>query len=61
MDFVVEIEGENGDGKDCIVADGAKTSEGINGISEKDPSCSSSGNILGFDLFRLFLFVGTTT
>ncbi|KAK6144908.1 hypothetical protein DH2020_021728 [Rehmannia glutinosa] len=45
VDFVVEIEGENGNGKVCTADDKSMTSEGINGISQKDPSCSLSGSV----------------
>lgn len=46
VDFEVEIERESGDGRSCIDgADELKKSEGINGISQDDPSLSSSGNI----------------
>ncbi|KAI3470392.1 hypothetical protein Pfo_027055 [Paulownia fortunei] len=45
VDFVVEIEGENGDGKDCIAEDESMTSKGVTGISQKDPSSCFSGSV----------------
>lgn len=46
VDFEVETERESGDGRDCTDgADELKKSEGVNGISQDDPSLSSSGNI----------------
>lgn len=46
VDFEVEIERESGDGRDCIDgADELKKSEGTSGISQDDPSLSSSGSV----------------
>lgn len=71
VDFVVEIEGENEDGRKRRIADDDewKNREGVNGVSRKD---ISSGNFLAFDLFlnlwsvqlrveMFFLFGGTST
>lgn len=55
VDFEVEIEKENGDGRDCNGADGLKKSGGSNGISQDGRSLSSSGNKLCFQRLKILV------
>ncbi|XP_073297458.1 sterol 3-beta-glucosyltransferase UGT80A2-like isoform X2 [Primulina huaijiensis] len=43
IDFVVEVEGENGDGKGRV--EESRTSEGVNGISHYDPRSGSAESV----------------